>query len=207
MDSYRLRDPGLIPSVVYPTAKMFEPPPPPRLGVDHNWCLLNAAGFSFPDVNEKTPRVPGSKYSFKCTQHALRLGLVLIEDSRGHVRCHDSVAPGGYMVDWRPMNTYGDVGWTAAHAAAFNGQKEALLLLLANDWSPDLPDKNGKTVVDILNDEGYTDLALYVRKKYLDNMTPKERKKQVKERLKRERERFEANYKIHYDEYGRGMIV
>ena len=152
MDSYRLRDPGRDPSISLPSARMFEPPPPQRLGVDHNWCLLNAAGFSFPDVDDKTPRVPGCKYSYQCVKHALQGGLVLVEDKRGHIRCHNSVAPGGYIVDWREMNVYGESGWTAAHAAAFNNQREALLLLLANDWSPDLPDKNGKTVVDILND-------------------------------------------------------
>ena len=117
-----------------------------------------------------------------------------MEDNRGHIRCH-MLAPGGYIVDWREINVYGEGSWTAAHAAAFNNQREALLLLLANDWSPDLPDKNGKTVVDILNDEGYTDLATFVKRKYLDHLTPKERKKQVKERLKREREDLKQTIK------------
>ena len=59
----------------------------------------------------------------------------------GWIRTHDSVAPAGYTIDWRECNVYGERGWTAAHAAAFNGQKETLLLLLAHGWSCDLPDR------------------------------------------------------------------
>ena len=208
IDSFNGADPGRDPTTKSMTARMFEPPPPSRLGIDHNWCLYSVAGFSFPDnANKETPRIPGNKWSYKCAHHALGLGLLLVEDERGWIRTHDSVAPAGYIIDWRECNVYGERGWTAAHAAAFNGQKETLLLLLAHGWSCDLPDREGKTVIGILEEEGYEDLAMYCRRKYIDPLTPKERKKQLKERLRRERERFEKKYHIEYDEFGRGMIV
>ena len=81
------------------------------------------------------------------------------------------------------------------------------MLLLANDWSYDLPAKDGRTVLDILKDEGYDDLYDYVKKKYENNLSDYERKKQLRKRLKRERDRFENTKKIYYDEYGRGMVV
>ena len=98
-------------------------------------------------------------------------------------------------------------GWTAAHYAAFNGNKEALLLLLSCDWSYDLPGKDGRTVLDILKDEGYDDLYNYVKNKYANKLNDYERKKQLRKRLKREKDRFENTRKIYYDEYGRGMTI
>ena len=188
---------------------MFEAPASKRIGVDHNECLTRAVNYMFPDdANGKTPRIDGAKYGYRCVYHALRLGLALVENSEGWIECVNAVAAGGYKPDWRiNFYSYGFNGYTAAHWAAFNGNKEALLLLLANDWSYDLPAKDGRTVLDILKDEGYDDLYDYVKKKYENNLSDYERKKQLRKRLKRERDRFENTKKIYYDEYGRGMVV
>ena len=56
------------------------------------------------------------------------------------------------------------------NTASFNGNKEALLLLLSCDWSYDLPGKDGRTVLDILKDEGYDDLYKYVKNKYANKL-------------------------------------
>mgnify|MGYP000074998130 CR=1 FL=1 len=41
------------------------------------------------------------------------------------------------------------------------------------DWSYDLPGKDGRTVLDILKDEGYDDLYNYVKNKYANKFTNK----------------------------------
>ena len=202
-------DPGNPAGPSIKVSSMFEAPASKRIGVDHNECLTRAVNYMFPDdVNGKTPRIDGAKYGYRCVYHALRLGLALVENSQGWIECVNAVAAGGYKPDWRiNFYSYGYNGYTAAHWAAFNGNKEALLLLLANDWSYDLPAKDGRTVLDILKDEGYDDLYDYVKKKYENNLSDYERKKQLRKRLKRERDRFENTKKIYYDEYGRGMVV
>ena len=70
-----------------------------------------------------------------------------------------------------------------------------------------LPGKDGRTVLDILKDEGYDDLYNYVKNKYANKLNDYERKKQLRKRLKREKDRFENTRKIYYDEYGRGMTI
>ena len=203
-------DPGrkcVEPSIT--VSSMFEAPSSNRIGIDHNECLTRAVNYLFPDdENGTTPRIDGAKYGYRCVYHALRLGLVLVENKNGWIECVNAVAAGGYKPDWRiNFYSYGVPGWTAAHYAAFNGNKEALLLLLSCDWSYDLPGKDGRTVLDILKDEGYDDLYNYVKNKYANKLNDYERKKQLRKRLKREKDRFENTRKIYYDEYGRGMTI
>ena len=48
---------------------------------------------------------------------------------------------------------------------------------------------------------------IFLKNKYANKLNDYERKKQLRKRLKREKDRFENTRKIYYDEYGRGMTI